>query len=114
MKNNVQIAAIRDDVLVTDMHFGESVTSSGIVLRNDNGKTHGIRARWAKVYAVGPKQTDFKPGHWVLVSHGRWSRQVKLELPEGEKMLQRVDVDAIIAVSDTSPDSDSFVIGDSY
>lgn len=110
----VKVNAIRNDVLVTGMHFGEEITRSGIILRNDNGKAHGIRPRWAQVYAVGPKQTEFVPGQWVLVSHGRWTRQVKLELPEGEKMLQRVDPTAILATSNTAPDPADIHVGDSF
>ena len=114
MSKTVAVKAIRDDVLVTDMHFGEEITRSGIILRNDNGKTHGIRPRWGKVYAVGPRQTEFVQGQWVLVSHGRWTRQVTLALPEGEKELQRVEPTAILAVSDTAPDASDIVVGDSY
>ena len=112
--SKVSINAIRDDVLITNMQFGEQKTKSGIILRNDNGKTHGIRARWGKVYAVGPRQKEFVPGQWVLVSHGRWSRQVELELPEGTMKVQRVDVKSILAVSDTAPDPRDLVVNDSF
>lgn len=110
----VKLNAIRNDVLVTDMHFGEEVTKSGIILRDDNGKTHGIRPRWACVYAVGPKQKEFTPGQWILVSHGRWTRQVSIKLLEGEKQLQRIDPDAILAVSDSAPNPSDIVVNDSY
>ena len=36
---------LKDFVLVTDMNFKERVTSTGIVIPSDNGKTHGIRPR---------------------------------------------------------------------
>jgi co-chaperonin GroES (HSP10) len=44
---------LTDNVIVIDMNFGEQVTNSGIILRSDNGKAHGVHPRWAKVYAVG-------------------------------------------------------------
>ena len=41
--------AFGNNVLVTDMHFGEQVTEGGIIIADDDGKTRGIYPRWAKV-----------------------------------------------------------------
>ena len=67
------ISPIKNHVVVTDMNFGSRELSSGIVLLGDDGKTDGIRPRWAKVYAVGPDQDEIKVGQWVLIEHGRWT-----------------------------------------
>ena len=97
--------AIGDQVLVTDMHFGEQTTASGIILGNDDGKTRGIYPRWAKVYSKGPRNKDpFEVGDWVLVSHGRWTRSLKLETPEGEVELRKVELESILAYSDEKPE----------
>ena len=105
------LTAINDDVIVIDMNFDEQVTKSGIVLRSDNGKAHGIHPRWGKVYAVGPDQKDVKVGQWVLLEHGRWTRGIKIEDSSGVKIIRKVDVNAMLMVSDEEPSND-ILIGD--
>jgi hypothetical protein len=91
------------------MNFGERQLSSGIVLLSDDGKSDGIRPRWAKVYAIGPEQQDVVPEQWVLVEHGRWTRGIKVEIDGQEFIIRRVDADAIMAVSDETPNSDDIL-----
>lgn len=102
-----KVTALQDHVIVTDMNFSERVTSSGIVLRSDDGKSEGIRPRWAQVYAIGPKQSDVSVGQWILVSHGRWTNGVKIQDVDGEKTIRRVDTKDILAVSDTKPSDET-------
>lgn len=109
----VKIRALRDHVIITNMNFDEIKTSSGIVIRSDNGKSHGIHARWGKVYCVGPEQKDVAVGQWILVEHGRWTRAVKIDDGDGIKRIQRVDVDNILAVSDDPPSDGDHMISDS-
>lgn len=109
----IKIRAIHDDVLVCDMDFGEVRLNSGIILRSDDGKSHGIKPRWGRVYKVGPKQKDVKEGQWILVEHGRWTRKIKIDDGEGEKEIQKVDVDCILAVSDEAPGAADQYVGDS-
>jgi co-chaperonin GroES (HSP10) len=103
---------LSDNVIVYEMSFEEQKTASGIVLRSDDGKTHGIRPRWAKVYAIGPEQKDVTVGEWVLIEHGRWTRGIKIDDGEGEKVIRKVDVAAILASSD-QPCTDVY-IGQEY
>lgn len=91
---------LHDNVIVSDMKFDERITTSGIVLLNDDMKNSGIRPRWAKVYAVGPEQKDIKVGQYILISHGRWTRGIKIEDEEGEKVIRKVDNNDILLVSD--------------
>ena len=110
MYTAIQIETIRtlhDHVLVTDMNFSNRVTSSGLMLLNDDMRTAGIRPRWARVYAIGPEQEDIAVGDWVLVSHGRWTRGVDIEDNNGEKTLRRIDPNDILLVSDEEPTDDS-------
>lgn len=95
-----QLRPLGNAVIVNDMVFDERVTSGGIVLMNDNGTGHGIRPRWAKIYAVGPEQQDVTVGQWVLVSHGRWTRGIDIEDQTGKHTLRRVDPKDILLVSD--------------
>lgn len=110
---HIKIRAIQDDVIVCDMDFGEITTSSGIVLRSDDGKTHGIKPRWGRVYKIGPRQTDVKVGQWILIEHGRWTRKIKIDDGESEKEIQKVDVSAILAVSDEPPSVNDILINSS-
>lgn len=100
------IRALNDHVLVADMNFGARQTSSGIHLLNDDMRTAGIRPRWAKVYAVGPAQQDIQVGHWVLVSHGRWTRGVKIEDANGEVTIRRIDPNDVLLIANEAPAAD--------
>jgi len=106
-----KVVPLGDNIIVSDMNFEYRVTTAGIILPSDDGKDSGIRPRWAKVYAVGPEQNTITPGQWILVSHGRWTRGLDLELPDGTTItLRRVDVNEILLVSDEPVTDD--VIGD--
>ena len=80
MKVVGKIIPIRDNVLVTDMNFDNRVSAGGIILPSDDGKSEGIRHRWARVWAIGPEQKDVKVGEWIRLEHGRWTRGVTVEL----------------------------------
>ena len=97
---------LRDHIIVTDMNFEGRKLQSGIVLLGDDGKTAGIRPRWAKVFKVGPEQKDVVPGQWILVEHGRWSRGLKIEMNGETLIVRRVDPACIIGVQDEEPEVD--------
>lgn len=103
------IVPIKDHIIVTDMDFGSRKLSSGILLLNDDGKTTGIRPRWAQVYRVGPTQTDVKEGQWIFVEHGRWTRGLTVVIDGTELTVRRVDPTAIIGVQDTEPTEDDTI-----
>ena len=104
-----KIIPIRDNVLVTDMNFDARVSKGGIVLPSDDGKSEGIRHRWARVWAVGPEQKDVKVDDWILLEHGRWTRGVTLELENGsEIIIRRADIKAILMVTDENPGDNTF------
>jgi co-chaperonin GroES (HSP10) len=100
-----EIKPLHNSIIVTEMSFEARQLSSGIVLLGDDGKTDGIRPRWAKVYAVGPEQQDVHVDQWVLVEHGRWSRGVKIIKDGEEIIIRRADPEAIIFVSDNQPEN---------
>lgn len=102
-----KLRALHDDIIVSDMIFDERITTSGIVLLSDNGKSSGIRPRWGKIYAVGPKQTQFHVGQWVCVAHGRWTRGVEIEDASGTQIIRRIDNKEILLVSDEKPNDDT-------
>ena len=100
------IIPIKDHVLVQDMDFQAQKTKGGVLLLNDDGESAGIRPRWAKVHSVGPKQNEIKEGEWVLVDHGRWTRGVLIQKPDGtELVLRRVDFNDILGLSDKPIDT---------
>lgn len=99
--NGNTLLPLNDNVLVSDMSFEHRVTTAGIILPPDDGKDSGIRPRWAKVYAVGPEQREVKVGQWVLVSHGRWTRGLDIELENGETLtVRKIDLKEMLLISD--------------
>jgi co-chaperonin GroES (HSP10) len=101
----VKVRALSKDVLVIDMDMDEMVTAGGIVVASDNGKAHGVKPRWAKVYKVGTEVDFVKEGQWILIEHGRWTRKIKIDDGEGEKEFQKVETKSILLVSDERPDT---------
>ena len=96
---------IRDHVLVSDLEEEGIRLKSGIYIPSQDAKSAGIKPRWCKVYAIGPDQKDVKVGEWIYVSHGRWTRAIKLETENGDELvIRRVDSDDILLSSDIKPD----------
>ena len=96
--------AIGDRTLVTDMFFGEQKTKGGLIIKDDDGTTRGIYPRWGKVYSKGPRNNEpFEVGHWILVEHGRWSRGMTIDTPEGEIELRMVETESILGYSLEKP-----------
>ena len=109
----MQVRPLSKDLLVIDMDMGEQVTAGGIVIKSDDGKAHGVKPRWAKVYKVGEDcEIDVKVGQWILIEHGRWTRKIKIDDGEGEKEFQKVEVKSVIAVADERPND--FYIGQEF
>jgi co-chaperonin GroES (HSP10) len=101
-KGNVK--AIGERVLVTDMYFGEQKTSSGLIIKDDDGTTRGIYPRWAKVHSKGPSNKDpYEVGEWILIEHGRWTRSFAVETDEGELEVRMVDQDSVLGYSKEKP-----------
>jgi hypothetical protein len=103
------LRALHDNVIVEDMNFKGRQLSSGVILLGDNGKSSGIRPRWGRIYAVGPKQTVVKPGQWICVAHGRWTRGLDIQDADGVKTIRRIDPQDILLVSDENPGTDDTI-----
>jgi len=109
----IKVRALSKDILVVDMDMGDMTTTSGIVIQSDNGKAHGVKPRWAKVYKVGSEvDIDVKVGQWVLIEHGRWTRKINIDDGEGVKDFQKVEIKSIMAVADERPND--FYIGQEF
>lgn len=98
------ITPLKKRVLVSDMQFGATKSKGGIIILDDDGTEAGIHPRWAKVYAIGDQQEDVKPGQWVLVAHGRWSRALKVKKKDVELEVRMIDENDILLLSDDEPD----------
>ena len=104
-----KIVPIRDNILVTDMNFDARVSAGGIVLPSDDGKSEGVRHRWARVWAIGPQQQDVKVGEWILLEHGRWTRGITVVDETGDEIvIRRADINAILMVTDDNPGDNTF------
>lgn len=100
------IKPLKNRVLAELMGLEQRVTASGIIIQGENGKDRGIRPRWARVRLVGEGIDWVKPGQYVLVAHGRWSRQFNCE-HNGEKMkLVHLDNNECLCVTDEEPIDD--------
>jgi len=98
------LSPIKNRVLVSDMHFGEQKTASGLIITDDDGGTRGIYPRWGKVYAIGPDNKDpINVGEWILIEHGRWTRGITLKNGDEELEIRMVEAESILAVSDERP-----------
>ena len=97
-----KLTFFKDHIIVTDMKFDQRITAGGIILMDDDKKSSGIRPRWAKIYGLGPdvKDPDLQIDKYILISHGRWTRGIKVETPLGEVTLRKVDPGDILLVSD--------------
>lgn len=104
-----KLLPLHDNVFVTDMNFEEQRTASGLYIPSDDGKDSGIKPRWGRVWAIGPKQKDVKVGEWILIEHGRWTRAINVEEPDGTKVkVFRVDTNCMLLSADEKPNDLSF------
>jgi co-chaperonin GroES (HSP10) len=55
-----KLIPVRDNVLISDMDFGEQKTKGGIVILSDDGKSEGVKSRWGKVWAIGAEQKEIQ------------------------------------------------------
>jgi co-chaperonin GroES (HSP10) len=104
------ITPTKKNILVTDMEFGERKTQAGIILPGDDKEERGIRPRWCRVLAVGPKNQDVKAGEYILVAHGRWTRGLDMTDPDTNESItiRLVDPKDVLLSSDEMP-SDEYV-----
>jgi len=92
-------------VLVESMKSGERKVGR-IIIANDDGKEHGVRPRWAKVKYIGPEVELLKEGDWVLVDHGRWTREIKARGLEGDELRAIEYPESVLLVSEDEPEDD--------
>lgn len=98
------VTPLHDGVIVSNMNFDVQKTESGIIVGSDDGKSEGIKPRWAKVYSVGKDQKTIKADDWILIEHGRWTRSLKVQDASGKNVeLRRVEVKSIIMINDRCP-----------
>jgi hypothetical protein len=89
-----------DKILVKKMEFGLGKSSGGIIRPDDEMTVQGARPRWCQVLAVGPEVNDVRPGQYVLMEHGRWTRGFDM-LEDNQKITVRmVDNKDMLLVSD--------------
>lgn len=108
MTTNIKV--LRQKVLVTDLERGTRVVG-GIILPNDDGKSEGIRPRWAKVYGVGDDVTEIKVGQWILIAANRWTRMIRHREDENGEIIPLWSVEypkSVMMVADEIPPIDIF------
>lgn len=98
------IKILKENILVSEIEAGE-MHRNGIIIPDDNAKERGIRARWCKVFKVGPDITDIKKDDWILVDHGRWTYGFDAEFDGVEAEFRWVDYKDVMIVQSEKPDS---------
>ena len=97
-----ELKALRGKVLaeMIDKPDGLRKTKGGIILKDADNDTSGIRPRWFKVYSVGDEIDWVAAGQYLLVDHGRWSNGVKLN---EETKIYLLDNKDCLMISDSNP-----------
>ncbi len=92
-------------VFVSDLERGMQRSKGGILITDDNMKSHGIKPRWGKIFSKGEDVTDIEVGQWVFIEHGRWSQGIDIEDDNGETVrVWHIDHPAAtMVVSDVDP-----------
>lgn len=99
----MNITPMPNKILATNVKRGERKIGRFVIM-DDDKKTQGIRARWFQVWKIGSSiNEDFKEGEWILVEHGRWSREVKID---EDTSIWSIDIDSILCVSSSEPNDD--------
>lgn len=107
------IEAFGDKVIVKNLEYGERQTKTGIILKNDDGKVHGIRPRWAQVHKVGENVKLLEEDQWILIEHGRWSHKFEHKDDDGKiHEYWLVEYKSIWGVASEKPET--FIVSDSY
>jgi hypothetical protein len=103
----LKLNAMPGKILVHNMKKGARQIG-GILLRDDDGKNHGIRPRWAQVYSVGDGIDEVSVGDWILIEHGRWTRTMEVDQQNGEKPLQvwAVERESMLLKSQDEPNDE--------
>lgn len=103
------VRPMRDKILIHNFKKGTR-NIGGIIIPDDDGSSGGVRPRWAQVYAIGEDVEDINVDDWVLIEHGRWTRE--LPIPELETVLWGVDPDCIMLATEEEPIDDGFGFND--
>ena len=100
--HKMNIKPLRGKILGELLDTGNRTTHAGVILLDDNMKEDGVRPRWFKCQAIGPEVYDIKPGDYMLVSHGRWTRE---HVTSGRKLVTRViEADSVLGVQNDRPE----------
>jgi len=89
---NSIISPLPDVILTTDIEKGEKITKSGLIILDDDMKNQGIRPRWSKVWKVGKNITGVEKEDWVLVEHGRWTREITMSNGISVRMIEESSI----------------------
>jgi len=99
LKPGLSVIPLPDHILVHNIEHGERKTPNGLIIPDDNGKESGIRPRFCTVWSVGKDIDYVSPGDKILVSHARWTRGIKISLPDGgSTVIRRIDPKDILLV----------------
>ena len=101
----MKIKPLRERILAELLGLDQRLSAGGIILPAEDGKEAGIRPRWALVRYVGEGIDWVKPGDYVLVAHGRWTRALDVVDDNGKRFkMVRLDNNDILGVDEDVPE----------
>lgn len=100
---NGDINPLKKGIIGYNIEEGMKKTAGGIILHDDTTKEIGIRPRWMRVYKVGKDIKDLKPGQYILVDHGRWTRGFEIMIDGNKETARWVQYSFVMAVQDEKP-----------
>ena len=100
----MKIRPLAKKVLVDTLKKGSRMIG-GIIIPDDDGSDRGIRPRWGRIYAVGEGVDDLRPGQWILIEHGRGTREMKVD---DTLSVYGVEYSSILAYQDEDPEDQIF------
>lgn len=74
------------------------------IIHLDDSWTDVERERWARVWKVGPNQTEIKAGDWVLLRDVKWDGITYVNTNFTEDYIMSIDYDNISIVSEIEPE----------
>jgi len=102
-----EIKAFGEKILaiMVDRPTGFKKSKSGLIIKDADMDTSGVRPRWFKIYSTGEKIDWVKKDQYVLVAHGRWSNGVKVN---DDLKIYLLDNKEVLMVSDEKPEGVDF------
>ena len=84
------------------------------IIHLDDSWTDVERERWARVWKVGPNQTEVSEGDWVLIRDIKWDGITYVNTNFTEDYIMKIDFSDISIISDSEPEDKRTITVDHF